>query len=502
MSDYADISELQPKLASLVIAPVPSSDTLGTSYLQAPGHFNPPTLPPRGRAATLATPTTSDPLYAVVDKKLKTAVLGNAAPRPHDRFTEAELDSVFDDLDIMASAILSAGKGAGMNTVAFRDAAPSPLVAPRPASLFFPDGEKPPLPANHPAERTKSDVYDVPADTILSAAAARSLTSAQSFVSSPEYESFSDLKKAPATLPRSAQLNYASLAHASGAEAAQALAPEPAKKEEPAAEPVPQHDAAGVPLCATCRNPVTSTQPALEALGRTWHHDHFVCHACKLPITGNFFHHNDMPYCHRDYLNAIAPKCALCNLPVVERGLHAMNKDWHAACFACAKCGSPLKEYMLVNGKPYCQEGTCKVSLSSADVKQGDHCRGCQALITDEFLVALGAHWHKPCFCCKTCGSQLQDGGFFVHEGHPYCILDYQAVTGVICVTCSKPIVGEVLTFNSSYYHKTCFTCERPGCPEVLGGQFYNFNNKRFCVAHGTEMLQNLTAKYIYTGSK
>src|SRR6266699_693312 len=65
------------------------------------------------------------------------------------------------------------------------------------------------------------------------------------------------------------------------------------------------------PICKGCGQPIYGKY--LTALGATWHPEHFVCAACKQPVTDASFNtHNGLPYHAQCYLNAVAPRCAYC----------------------------------------------------------------------------------------------------------------------------------------------------------------------------------------------
>ncbi|KYR01436.1 PH domain-containing protein [Tieghemostelium lacteum] len=55
------------------------------------------------------------------------------------------------------------------------------------------------------------------------------------------------------------------------------------------------------PVCPGCNNNVMYR--CVNAMGKKWHPDHFVCKECQLPLVGSlYFEKNGFPYCQHDYM--------------------------------------------------------------------------------------------------------------------------------------------------------------------------------------------------------
>lgn len=77
--------------------------------------------------------------------------------------------------------------------------------------------------------------------------------------------------------------------------------------------------------CCFCMNPIKGT--IVEALGKTWHPDHFRCEECKRPIEQSRFHVKDgLPYCEQDYTRLFLSVCSLCNLPIRDVVIVGLGK--------------------------------------------------------------------------------------------------------------------------------------------------------------------------------
>jgi hypothetical protein len=116
-------------------------------------------------------------------------------------------------------------------------------------------------------------------------------------------------------------------------------------------------------ICKACGRPILGGY--LNALGATWHPEHFVCAGCGKPITDTSFQdYQGAPYHDACYLNLIAPRCAYCGKPLSGQYLVHDGKTYHHECYRnrvvprCAYCGKPLMgEYLIDSwGTKFCKE--------------------------------------------------------------------------------------------------------------------------------------------------
>eukprot|EP01119_Soliformovum_irregulare_P001135 TRINITY_DN1084_c0_g1_i1.p1 TRINITY_DN1084_c0_g1~~TRINITY_DN1084_c0_g1_i1.p1 ORF type:complete len:183 (+),score=5.76 TRINITY_DN1084_c0_g1_i1:107-655(+) len=115
--------------------------------------------------------------------------------------------------------------------------------------------------------------------------------------------------------------------------------------------------------CASCHGSIVG--PCLEALGKKWHPDHFMCTTCKVVLSGQYFSTDDgLPYCERHYYEAMGLICAECEKPIVSlKCVPFGQKKYHPEHFKCTYCktslvGQPVQKQ---NEKPYCKK--CHISL-------------------------------------------------------------------------------------------------------------------------------------------
>src|SRR6185437_10389101 len=104
-------------------------------------------------------------------------------------------------------------------------------------------------------------------------------------------------------------------------------------------------------ICKACGRPIFGGY--LNALGATWHPEHFVCAGCGRPITdASFQEHQGMPYHDACYLNQVAPRCAYCSKPLMGEYLidHwgtqfcKEHESQYPACAFCSRLVPPQQQ--------------------------------------------------------------------------------------------------------------------------------------------------------------
>jgi len=107
-------------------------------------------------------------------------------------------------------------------------------------------------------------------------------------------------------------------------------------------------------ICAACNNPIFGD--AMNALGKKWHADHWVCHSCQTPLgQSQFYETNGMPNCVKCHTAMFAPRCGSCGEAIFGKCVTALGKKWHVEHFVCQVCQKPFtSQYFNRDGKPYC----------------------------------------------------------------------------------------------------------------------------------------------------
>ncbi|RVE45873.1 hypothetical protein evm_009472 [Chilo suppressalis] len=170
----------------------------------------------------------------------------------------------------------------------------------------------------------------------------------------------------------------------------------------------------GPAICSSC-NAVISGR-IVKALDKKWHPEHFTCHTCHKPIDGAKFHQHDGGVrCVPCFTKHHSPRCHGCGEPITDRVIQALGVSWHANHFVCGGCRKELGGggFMEQAGRPFC-------SACYAD-KFAARCNGCAKPIVDKAIIALDAKWHRECFTCNKCRIPVTDATFSVLDNKPLC---------------------------------------------------------------------------------
>ena len=225
--------------------------------------------------------------------------------------------------------------------------------------------------------------------------------------------------------------------------------------------------------CAHCRNPILGE--VIQALGHTYHPEHFVCGNCQNPLgTSNFYEQDGQPHCEKCYQELFCARCAHCDEPILDRCVTALNKKWHVNHFICTQCLGPFEggAFFEKEGRPYC-EGCFYGAFAS-------RCASCNQPIRGECINALGQQWHPEHFVCQYCQKSFAGGSFYEYGGKPYCEVHYHQQTGSLCSGCGKAITGRCVNALDKKWHPEHFVCAF--CMNALaGGAFTENNGKAYC---------------------
>lgn len=226
-------------------------------------------------------------------------------------------------------------------------------------------------------------------------------------------------------------------------------------------------------ICFACKGPILGE--IIQALGNTYHPEHFVCGNCRDPLgTRNFYEVNHIIYCDRCFMDVHCPKCAHCNEPVIDRCISALGKKWHVEHFICTQCLKPFPggSFYERDGRPYCEADFYALFAPK--------CASCNEPIRGDCINALGSQWHPEHFACTYCGKSFAGGTFFEYNGKPYCETHYHQQSGSLCAGCGKPITGRCVNALEKKWHPEHFVCAFCMNP-LAGGSFTEHNHKAYC---------------------
>eukprot|EP01116_Phalansterium_solitarium_P002343 TRINITY_DN122_c0_g1_i3.p1 TRINITY_DN122_c0_g1~~TRINITY_DN122_c0_g1_i3.p1 ORF type:complete len:392 (-),score=80.57 TRINITY_DN122_c0_g1_i3:121-1296(-) len=229
------------------------------------------------------------------------------------------------------------------------------------------------------------------------------------------------------------------------------------------------------PECFRCKHPIHKS--AINAAGKFWHKEHFVCYQCDQPLLGGKFYDKDgQLYCDSDYLRLFARKCSRCRQPILAKVIEANGLFFHADHLLCLECDAPLDAGFRESlGLLYCPK--------HADGPKT--CFGCRGKIqNEEVLIAMGRTWHEQHFKCCECQQPPPHGSFCERDGKAYCEKDFDRLFSPKCHECRKPITGRVVSAMGVQWHAEHFVCTQ--CKTSLtGGVAYRIrDDKPYCEQH------------------
>lgn len=128
--------------------------------------------------------------------------------------------------------------------------------------------------------------------------------------------------------------------------------------------------------------------------------------------------HSDMLFCHVDYHETFSPKCDQCSSCIEGDYVQAMGKTFHVDHFFCAQCGKPFQEgqqHHIISGHAYCSP--CH------DVKTAEKCWRCAHVfnVNDPIIEVLDRLWCETCYSCEECSVPLKEEFTLTNDGVVLC---------------------------------------------------------------------------------
>lgn len=180
-------------------------------------------------------------------------------------------------------------------------------------------------------------------------------------------------------------------------------------------------------ICGFCRKPVILSEPAIEALNRTYHEACFQCRSCHIPLAcKQYYNKAGIPLCE-DCYQASLELCWACGEVIKDQVIRALERAYHPTCFTCTTCKQLIGEQRFAQGEVgevYCLQDYYR--------KYAPKCNACNQLIipkedgTDSYTVeCLGHSYHENCYRCEVCFLQLtpepNEHGCYPLDGKMLC---------------------------------------------------------------------------------
>ncbi|HFD38730.1 MAG TPA: protein DA1 [Anaerolineae bacterium] len=179
------------------------------------------------------------------------------------------------------------------------------------------------------------------------------------------------------------------------------------------------------PICAGCGKRISGRY--IRALGRSWHTACFRCAGCGRPIgEQRFLEHGGRPYHSQCYHERFSPRCAACGQPIIGQRIEALGKQWHPEHFVCAHCHKPFagNSFYERDGRAYCEYDYHQL-FSPRCAICGQPMRG--TYLTNAWGESFCQHHteqYPKCFSCgRLISSRLTDGGVRYGDGRTVCNL-------------------------------------------------------------------------------
>uniref|UniRef100_A0AAY5KDG4 Four and a half LIM domains 3b n=1 Tax=Esox lucius TaxID=8010 RepID=A0AAY5KDG4_ESOLU len=214
---------------------------------------------------------------------------------------------------------------------------------------------------------------------------------------------------------------------------------------------------------------------------RHYHEQCFRCFRCDRSLADEpFTSQGEALLCNDCYCNEFSSKCVACNKTVMpgSKKLEYGGSAWHENCFVCHGCEKPIGDQSFIPDKDNyfcvpCYEG-----------RFAPRCSHCKKALATGGVTYKDETWHKECFVCKGCKTQLAGQPFTSQGDTPYCVKCFSNLYAQKCAACNSPITGfgegKYISFQDRQWHQPCFKCS---CCSVslVGAGFFPDRDQILC---------------------
>uniref|UniRef100_G3PKF3 Four and a half LIM domains protein 3 n=2 Tax=Gasterosteus aculeatus aculeatus TaxID=481459 RepID=G3PKF3_GASAC len=244
---------------------------------------------------------------------------------------------------------------------------------------------------------------------------------------------------------------------------------------------IPCYDSLFSNTCDECKELIGHDARELFYEDRHYHEHCFRCFRCDRSLADEpFTSQDDALLCNDCYCNEFSSKCVACDKVVMPgtRKLEYGGSTWHEGCFICHSCQQPIgsKSFIPDKDEHYC--------VSCYEDKFASRCTRCKKTLAKGGVTYRDEPWHKECFVCASCKTQLAGQHFTSRDESPYCLKCFGNLYAKKCEACSKPITGfgggKYVSFEERQWHQPCFTCSQCSA-SLVGAGFFPDGERILC---------------------
>ncbi|KAF3839394.1 hypothetical protein F7725_018111 [Dissostichus mawsoni] len=235
---------------------------------------------------------------------------------------------------------------------------------------------------------------------------------------------------------------------------------------------IPCYDNLFSNTCDECKELIGHDARELFYEDRHYHEHCFRCFRCDHSLADEpFTSQDDELLCNDCYCNEFSSKCVACDKVVMPgtRKLEYGGSTWHEGCFICNSCNQPIgsKSFIPDKDEHYC--------VSCYEDKFAPRCTHCKKALAKGGVTYRDEPWHKECFVCTSCKTQLAGQHFTSRDESPYCIKCFGSLY-------SKKWFGggKYISFEDRQWHQPCFTCSQCSA-SLVGAGFFPDGDKILC---------------------
>ncbi|XP_028819714.1 four and a half LIM domains protein 3-like isoform X1 [Denticeps clupeoides] len=241
---------------------------------------------------------------------------------------------------------------------------------------------------------------------------------------------------------------------------------------------IPCYDRLFANTCQECKEVIGHNSRELFYDDRYYHEQCFRCVRCDRSLAEEPFTCQDEALlCNDCYCNEFSSKCVACDRTIMpgSRKLEYGSSAWHEECFVCCSCEQPIGCQAFIPDKDdyYC--------VPCYEGKFAPRCSRCKQVLVEGGVTYRDEAWHKECFVCTGCKTQLAGQPFTSQGESPYCVKCFSSLYAQTCEGCSKPITGfgdgKYVSFEDRQWHQQCFKCSQ--CSVSLVGMGFFPDRKR-----------------------